>query len=172
MVGLIVIVIVVVLPHLVVYRYGTILGDTFDKVFTGAVLGARDVKGSAAGPVPGDGERVNVLLVGVDKRGKRTENLTDTMMVASLDPVGHTVSIVSIPRDLIGTPLGDGDVYGAEAEFADVLRRPPPEGVPAGRHAHARGCGRGAPRHPDPLLRDGSTSPASSRWSTRSAAWT
>jgi LCP family protein required for cell wall assembly len=34
------------------------------------------------------------------------------MMVASLDPVGHTVSIVSIPRDLVDTPLGNGNVFG------------------------------------------------------------
>ena len=34
------------------------------------------------------------------------------MMVASLDPVGRTVSLLSLPRDLIDTPLGNGDVYG------------------------------------------------------------
>ncbi len=111
-IGIVVIAIAVVVPHLVVYRYGTILSDTFDKVFAGAVLGASDVSGARSGPVPAEGARVNVLLLGVDKRGKRTENLTDTMMVASLDPVGHTVSIVSIPRDLVDTPLGNGDVFG------------------------------------------------------------
>jgi len=130
--GLIVIIIVVVLPHLAVYRYGTILGDTFDKVFTGAVLGARDVKGSVAGPVPRDGERINVLLVGVDKRGKRTANLTDTMMVASLDPIGHTVSIVSVPRDLVGTPLGNGDVFAPKLNslmhYADSHPKAFPQG--------------------------------------------
>ena len=34
------------------------------------------------------------------------------MMVASLDPVGKTVSMVSLPRDLVNVPLGNGDVYG------------------------------------------------------------
>lgn len=111
-VGIVVIAILVVLPHVAVYRYGTILGDTFERVFTGAVLGADDDKGVGSGPVPRDGERINVLLVGVDKRAKRTATLTDTMMVASLDPIGHTVSIVSIPRDLVDTPLGNGDVFG------------------------------------------------------------
>ncbi len=109
--GLVVIAIVVVLPHLAVYRYGSILGDTFERVFTGAVLGATDRAATTAGPVPGEGARINILLVGVDKRGERTANLTDTMMVASLDPVGRTVSIVSIPRDLISAPLGNGDVF-------------------------------------------------------------
>jgi LCP family protein required for cell wall assembly len=112
LVGIILIALAVAIPHLVVYRYGTALGDTFDKIFTGAVLGAVDDKGAANGPVPKDGERINVLLVGVDKRGARASNLTDTMMVASLDPVGHTVSLLSLPRDLIDTPLGNGDVYG------------------------------------------------------------
>jgi LCP family protein required for cell wall assembly len=131
-VGIVVIAVLVVLPHVAVYRYGTILGDTFEKVFTGAVLGASDVRGSVAGPVPDESERVNVLLVGVDKRGKRTANLTDTMMVASLDPVGHTVSIVSIPRDLIDTPLGNGDVYGPKLNslmhYADTHPKEYPQG--------------------------------------------
>jgi polyisoprenyl-teichoic acid--peptidoglycan teichoic acid transferase len=109
--GIVVIAILVVLPHVAVYQYGTILGDTFERVFTGAVLGASDDPGAAAGPVPKDGERTNVLLVGVDKRAKGSATLTDTMMVASLDPIGHTVSIVSLPRDLIDTPLGNGDVF-------------------------------------------------------------
>jgi LCP family protein required for cell wall assembly len=131
-VGLVVIAILVVLPHLAVYRYGTILGDTFDRIFTGEVLGASTIRGATAGPVPGDGERVNVLIVGSDKRGKRTANLTDTMMVASLDPVGHSVSIVSIPRDLIGTPLGNGDVFGPKLNslmhFADSHPKDYPKG--------------------------------------------
>jgi LCP family protein required for cell wall assembly len=101
----------VILPHLVIYRYGSILGDTFDKIFSGGVLGATS-GGASPRPGPGDRERINVLLVGTDKRAKQTENLTDTMMVASLDPVGKTVSLVSIPRDLIDTPLGNGDTFG------------------------------------------------------------
>jgi LCP family protein required for cell wall assembly len=112
LVGIVLIALAVAIPHLVVYRYGTALGDTFDRIFTGAVLGAVDDPGATSGPVPKDGERINVLLVGVDKRGNRASNLTDTMMVASLDPVGHTVSLLSLPRDLINTPLPDGNVYG------------------------------------------------------------
>ena len=112
MLGIVFIAILVVIPHVAVHQYGTILGDTFARIFTGAVLGATDARGSASGPIPRDGERINVLLVGVDKIRTRTQTLTDTMMVASLDPVGHTVSLVSIPRDLIDTPLGNGDAYG------------------------------------------------------------
>ena len=108
--GIVVIALLVALPHVVVYRYGTILGDTFARIFEGA--GFADDPGVPPPPVPADGERINVLLVGVDKLPNRTATLTDTMMVASLDPVGKTVSLVSVPRDLIDTPLGDGNVFG------------------------------------------------------------
>jgi LCP family protein required for cell wall assembly len=34
------------------------------------------------------------------------------MMVISLDPVGRTASMVSLPRDIVGAPLGNGDTFG------------------------------------------------------------
>lgn len=107
-VGIVVIALLVAIPHLAVYRYGTILGDTFERIFQGSAT----ADGHVAGPAPRDGERINVLLVGVDKLPDRTASLTDTMIVASLDPVGRTVSMVSLPRDMVGVPLGTGDDYG------------------------------------------------------------
>ena len=131
-VGIVIIAIVVVLPHVAVYRYGTILGDTFERVFTGAVLGADDEPGAVTGPIPKDGERINVLLFGVDSRKKGTHTLTDTMMVASIDPVGRTVSLLSLPRDLIDTPLGDGDTYAPKLnslmQYADAHPEEFPDG--------------------------------------------
>ena len=111
-IGILVIALIVILPHLVIYRYGTVLGETFDRIFTSAVLGAIDDREGANALTPRPGERINVLLVGIDSRGSRQTDLTDTMMVASIDPIGHTVSLVSVPRDLVNTPLGNGDVYG------------------------------------------------------------
>ena len=108
--GIAVVLLFVTLPHVVVYRYGSILGETFARVFAGE--GFDDADGRAEGPVPGDGERINVLLVGVDAKRDRTATLTDTMMVASLDPVGRSVSLLSVPRDMVGTPLGNGDQFG------------------------------------------------------------
>ena len=129
-VGIVVIAVLVALPHLVVFRYGTILGETFARVFEGA--GFADDPGVGAGPVPADGERINVLLVGVDKLPNRTATLTDTMMVASLDPVGRTVSLLSIPRDLIDTPLADGNAFGPKLNsllgYADAHLDQFPEG--------------------------------------------
>ncbi len=47
----------------------------------------------------GDG-RVNVLLLGIGGSGHDGGDLTDTMMVASIDPVNNQAVLFSIPRDL------------------------------------------------------------------------
>ena len=69
---------------------------------------------------------------GVDKLPNRTATLTDTMMVASLDPVGKTVSLLFVPRDLVDTPLGDGNVFGPKLNsllaYADAHRDQFPKG--------------------------------------------
>jgi len=104
-IGLVVIGLLVAVPHVMVWRYGTALEETFSRVFVSVVDDGR-------GAGPGDDQRFNVLILGVDALPSRPATLTDTMMVASLDPVGHTVSIVSIPRDIVGVPLGDGNDFG------------------------------------------------------------
>ena len=68
-----------------------------------------DVLPVFAPPSPTEGpQRVNVLLIGVDAAPTRSTYLTDTMIVASLDPVAGTVSMVSIPRDMVDVPLPNG----------------------------------------------------------------
>ncbi len=47
----------------------------------------------------GDG-RVNILLLGTGDPGHAGEQLTDTIMVASIDPKTNNVAMVGIPRDL------------------------------------------------------------------------
>ena len=54
---------------------------------------------------------MNVLLIGIDSGVGRNTALTDTMIVASLDPVGKTVSMASIPRDMVDVPLPDGRTF-------------------------------------------------------------
>ena len=54
-VGIVVIALVVAIPHLVVYRYGTVLGETFDRIFTSAVLGAIDDREGANPLTPAAG---------------------------------------------------------------------------------------------------------------------
>lgn len=107
-IGILVIATLVVVPHLLVVRYGTAFGDAFARIFDEPALAAD------ADPPPGPGanDRLNVLVVGVDAAAGREATLTDTMMVLSLDPLGKTASMMSLPRDIVGIPLGNGDVYG------------------------------------------------------------
>ncbi len=129
-VGIVVIALLVVLPHLAVWRYGTIMGDTFARIFQPASGKAGALV--ADGPVPVDGERINVLLVGVDKLPDRSASLTDTMIVASLDPIGKTVSMLSLPRDMVNVPLGNGDVYGPKLNSLMSFAERNPDTFPKG----------------------------------------
>lgn len=47
-------------------------------------------------------DRVNILLLGIDKRDDEPVEGTrsDTMMLASIDPVGKSAALVSLPRDM------------------------------------------------------------------------
>jgi LCP family protein required for cell wall assembly len=47
----------------------------------------------------GDG-RINVLLMGIGGANHDGADLTDTMMVASIDPVNNKATLLSVPRDL------------------------------------------------------------------------
>jgi polyisoprenyl-teichoic acid--peptidoglycan teichoic acid transferase len=62
----------------------------------------------SASPSPTAVPRQNILLIGVDQGVGRNTFLTDTMIVVSLDPVAETVSMISIPRDMVDVPLPDG----------------------------------------------------------------
>src|ERR1035437_716156 len=44
--------------------------------------------------------RINILLLGIGDLNHDGTNLTDTIMLASLDPKNNKVTLVSIPRDL------------------------------------------------------------------------
>ena len=105
--GLAALLVVTVLPHALVWNYGTTAQTMFGRIFSGSA-----VRSLSSAPPPADGQRLNVLLIGVDSAPGRTEALTDSMIVVSLDPVGRTVSMVSIPRDLASVPLGNGAVFG------------------------------------------------------------
>lgn len=55
----------------------------------------------------GDG-RINILLLGTGGPGHEGPDLTDTIMIASVDPVNHNTALLSIPRDLWVKIPGDG----------------------------------------------------------------
>jgi LCP family protein required for cell wall assembly len=105
--GLAAVLIATAVPHALAWSYGSAAQAMFGQVFAGSNANA-----TAALPQPGTNERLNVLLIGVDSGPGRTEALTDSLIVVSLDPVGRRVSMLSIPRDLASIPLGNGDTYG------------------------------------------------------------
>ncbi len=47
----------------------------------------------------GDG-RINILLLGIGGPGHDGPDLTDTILLASIDPINHSTALLSIPRDL------------------------------------------------------------------------
>lgn len=57
-------------------------------------------------------ERVNFLLLGVDSGPGRDQQLTDTILVVSIDPVRQEAVMISVPRDTGNMPLPDTTIYG------------------------------------------------------------
>ncbi|MEO5627863.1 MAG: LCP family protein [Candidatus Saccharimonadales bacterium] len=53
----------------------------------------------------GDG-RINILLLGKGGAGHEGPDLTDTIVIASIDPVSNEAALVSIPRDFWVKPAG------------------------------------------------------------------
>jgi LCP family protein required for cell wall assembly len=105
-------------PHALVQWYGAAADQAFGRFFSGS-----SAQASATFIPPRDDERLNVLIVGIDKTAERTATLTDTMMLVSLDRRTGSASIVSIPRDLVDVPLGNGSTFAPKLNslygFAD-----------------------------------------------------
>ncbi len=77
----------------------------------------------------GDG-RVNILLLGRGGEGHEGADLTDTIILASIDPIAKEASLVSIPRDLYVNIPGSGSMKinsvfatGKDISNAKVKRR-------------------------------------------------
>jgi LCP family protein required for cell wall assembly len=89
-------------------------GDALDSSPSGSASSAPSGSASSApsgnassAPIPqwNGKERLNILLVGVDQRPSEATFNTDTMIVASIDPVTKQVAMLSLPRDTEGVPL-------------------------------------------------------------------
>ena len=121
--------------HVVPAVYGVKAIETLNAVALGGTGGGgiREVfePEPSRSPVPGEteapepqpvralpaldrGERINVLLVGIDEAPGRQTILTDTMLVVSLDPDTGRTAMISIPRDMFGVPLRGGGRYDAK----------------------------------------------------------
>ena len=58
-------------------------------------------------------ERINILLLGLDRRPEEgnSPTRTDTMLIVTIDPYSKTAGMLSIPRDLwVPIPLSDSDI--------------------------------------------------------------
>ncbi|MGH2392601.1 MAG: LCP family protein, partial [Candidatus Limnocylindria bacterium] len=136
--------------HLVPAWYATATIDTLTVVSRGGGGGGGILNGPSdlleplpsrtAPPAPvrepeptpvGLSGRFTVLLLGIDVGpGRRTYN-TDTMIVATLDPHSGP-SLISIPRDTYGVPLGDGRIYYAKLNSLLAYGRLDPNTYPLG----------------------------------------
>lgn len=72
--------------------------------------------------------RLNILLLGIGGDGHEGSQLTDTIMIASLDRESKKIGLVSIPRDL-AFPLGDGRFEKINAVNAYAEKEHPGEGA-------------------------------------------
>jgi len=72
------------------------------KVFRGtSTVAALASKPVTPNLLKGEGDgRVNILLLGIGGPGHDGPDLTDTIVVLSVDPVNNTASMLSVPRDL------------------------------------------------------------------------
>jgi LCP family protein required for cell wall assembly len=89
-------------------------------------------------PTPDPATRVNILLLGIDSRPTRDHALADTIIVASIDPVGKTLSMLSIPRDLVDIPLPGGGTYSGKINSLPAFVNGHPD-EPAFAYAHGSG---------------------------------
>ncbi|MBI4504648.1 MAG: LCP family protein, partial [Chloroflexi bacterium] len=72
-------------------------------------------------------ERVNILLLGVDRRPQEQglPSRTDTVLVITVDPVTKSAGVLSMPRDLLVHVPGYGEYRVNTAYFLGEGERPP-----------------------------------------------
>lgn len=93
-----------------------------NKVFKGGGSAAALNSNVSPSLLRGEGDgRVNMLLLGRGGEGHEGADLTDTLLVASIDPVNKKAALVSLPRDFwVTTPQGSSKV---NAVFANAKER-------------------------------------------------
>jgi LCP family protein required for cell wall assembly len=129
--GLAAIFVVTAVPHLFAASVGLGAMNAFSSIFSSTAISG-GVAGAQSGLVPEAGSRINILLVGVDSGAGRDHALTDSMMVVSVDPVGKTASMVSLPRDMVNAPLAGGGVFAAKLNSLMSFAQTHPRDFPVG----------------------------------------
>ena len=104
---------------------GAFLGYKFYKTQRHVLAGGGHAPAVCDGDVSPDllssegNGRVNVLLLGIGGEGHEGPDLTDTVMIASIDPVNDKVDLLSIPRDLWVKIPADGQ-HKINQAYADA----------------------------------------------------
>ena len=133
-------VVVTLVMHALPAWYAAKAIDTLDSVALeggGALFDDREgeeiiINPPSDQPEVTEGERVTVLLVGIDYAPGRSTHLTDTMLVATLDASTGQTAMISVPRDLYGVPLPDGRVYNAKLNSLMITASNNPSEYPLG----------------------------------------
>ncbi len=60
---------------------------------------------------PTASSRITILFTGIDSDPRRTEALTDTLLVVSVNPKDGSVTMASMPRDVSNFPMYNGTTY-------------------------------------------------------------
>lgn len=88
----------------------------------------KDEPGTKKTKTIAEGERTNILLLGVDAREGETKSRADTIILASIDPKLNKVALVSIPRDtrmdIEGSPsdkINSANMVGGPAFTAEKV---------------------------------------------------
>ena len=130
---------IVLISHLAVGYVAWAFYDASSRIFTayGESSGPKANGGDELQVTPGatpasPTARINILLLGIDSAPGRTETLTDTLMVVSIDPVTGAVAMISFPRDIAGFEMPDGRVYQGKINSLMSYAREHPKEFPAG----------------------------------------
>lgn len=91
-----------------------------------------DFQGGPVASPPTASSRINVLFTGVDSGNGRDHALTDTMLVASIDPDTKTVTLVSFPRDIAQFKLYNGGTFSGKLNSLMTYARLHPKQFPDG----------------------------------------
>lgn len=92
------------------------------------LLFGNDFAANTSSTHSGVGERMNILVLGIGGAGHDGSNLTDTILLASIDLKQKRVGIVSIPRDL-AYPLGSGRFEKINAVHVYAEKENPGQGA-------------------------------------------
>ena len=126
--------VLVVETHAIAGRFAISFHDAGTAIYDpGPTLGPNATPGASGNVVPSPFEtpatadsRINVLLIGLDSSAIRTHALTDTLIVASVDPKTGATSMVSFPRDIAEFGMYGGGTYAGKINsFANYAESHP-----------------------------------------------